>query len=117
MLAAAAPVLEENEKVSLIFLVLPRVALNVLEDTDRVGEGLRKMPLRDHYIQYLIRGLHKENNRADEKRKITEQMRPSPPSSTQAVEEVNEGSGKRVSRHREESMFASIQSISRKFSS
>ena len=68
VLAAAAPVLEENEKVSLIFLVLPRVALNVLEDTDRVGEGLRKMPLRDHYIQYLIRGLYKEIDRVDEKR-------------------------------------------------
>ena len=68
VLTAAAPVLEENEKVSLIFLVLPRVALNVLEDTDRVGEGLRKMPLRGHYIQYLIRGLYKEIDRVDEKR-------------------------------------------------
>ena len=38
----------------------------MLEDTDRVGEGLRKMLLRDRYIQYLIRGLRKEDNRADE---------------------------------------------------
>ena len=66
MLAAAATVLAENAKGSLMFLALPRGALNMLEDTDRVGEGLRKMLLRDRYIQYLIRGLHKEDNRADE---------------------------------------------------
>lgn len=43
-----------------------KVALNVLGDASWVGEGLRKMLLRDHYIQYLIRALHEKDNRVDE---------------------------------------------------